>query len=104
MALIFDVTENMMIQTDDYLSPLKPPPGFKTVAAWWAEREPEALELLADPVATFYGDAEKLQTICEARSLPFHWVMAPPVFNRVGLAEARAFPVELLAEFYPANP
>lgn len=80
------------------------PPGYSTVPAWWAQREAEALPLLEEPVKTFFADAEKLQEICERRGRPYMWVESPPAFNRVGLAEARAFPLDLLAEFYPQSP
>lgn len=80
------------------------PEGFDTIAHWWATEEAEALDLLRDPLATFYADTEALQTFCEERGLPFQWVPACKSFRAVGLDKQRAFPMGLIAAFYPANP
>lgn len=80
------------------------PEGYDTVSHWWASMEAEALELLSDPLATFYRASEDLQTLCEERGLDFYWVPAAPAFQAVGLQSARAFPKTLLTEFYPTNP
>jgi hypothetical protein len=80
------------------------PEGYDTVPHWWATMEPEALEGLRDPIATFYNDAEALQTISEKRGIDFFWLAAGRAYREIGLFTVRAFPLWLLAEFYPLNP
>lgn len=80
------------------------PAGFLTVLAFWRKYEEEALLMLLDPVGTHFRDAEDLQTLCERRGLPVHYIAAPAELAAMGIHEMRAFPKTILHEFYPANP
>ncbi len=91
------------LQSEDYES-VDVPEGFDTVGHWWTTKEAEAVDLLRDPLATFYADSERLQTISEERGLDYEWVTAGRAFQAVGIDRVRAFQLALLSEFYPANP
>jgi hypothetical protein len=66
--------------------------------------ETEAVSLLDDPLLTFYADANNLERESFDIGIEPEWVTAPRAFRKLGLPEVRAFPVELLEEFYPAMP
>ena len=90
------------LKPEDYESEV--PEGFDTVGHWWTTREAEALDMLSDPLGTFYADTERLQTISEQRGTEYKWVNAGRAYKAVGIDRVRAFPIALLTEFYPTNP
>jgi hypothetical protein len=92
-----DVEPNELISPDT-------PEGYETVAGWWATREEAALDLLDDPIATIFADEELVITIADKQGILWKWCRAPAAFERMGFKVAKAFPVELLQQFYPLNP
>ncbi len=91
------------VEPDELISP-DTPEGYETVAGWWATREEAALEMLSDPVSTLFSDEELIITIADKLGIRWKWCVAPPAFQRMGFKAAKAFPVDLLQQFYPLNP
>lgn len=81
------------------------PVGYQTIPGWWATKMAEAWEFLGDPLETFKKDADKLSRQLEETGdgSKVLWLPAPIAFKRIGREGIRAFPIDLLADFYPAN-
>lgn len=101
---LFGVKELPREVEPDHLVSTDVPEGYETVAGWWATRETAALEDLMDPVATLFEDEEQIITIADARGILWKWCTAPAAFQAMGFRTAKAFPLELLQQFYPLNP
>jgi hypothetical protein len=91
------------VEPDQLVSP-DLPNGYETVAGWWATRETAALEMLSDPIATLFEDEEHLITIADKLEVLWKWVTAPPAFQAMGFKVSKAFPLDLLQQFYPLHP
>jgi hypothetical protein len=104
MRHLFGVIELPTEVEPDELVSHDAPEGYETVAGWWATREEAALEMLGDPIATMFSDEEMIITIADARGILWKWCTAPAAFQRMGFKVSKAFPLELLQQFYPLNP
>jgi hypothetical protein len=91
------------VEPDELISP-DTPEGYETVAGWWATREAAALEMLSDPIATIYADEQEMITRADQRGILWKWCTAPTAHQRMGFKISRAFPLEMLQQFYPLNP
>lgn len=104
MRDIFGVTTPPTeVEPDQLVSP-DTPPGYETIAGWWATREAAALEMLSDPITTIFEDEEALITIADQRGILWKWCTAPTALQRMGFTVSKSFPVELVQQFYPLNP
>jgi hypothetical protein len=93
-----------IVPLDDLRCSATLPTGYMTVGDWWAANEPDTLELMPDPVCVLAEDADRLVAICENRGLNYMQVAPTRLARQLGFPHSRAFPVELLNEFYPINP
>jgi hypothetical protein len=104
MRHLFGVTELPTEVEPDQLVSSDVPEGYETVAGWWATRETAALEMLSDPIATLFDDEEHLITIADKLNIPWKWVPAPAAYQAMGFKISKAFPLDLLQQFYPLHP
>lgn len=104
MQRLFGVVDlPTVVQPEDLISD-DVPDGHQTVAGWWATKEKEALEMLSDPIATIFADEEEIITLADQHGILWKWCSSPPALRRLGFTTGKAFPVELLHQFYPLNP
>ena len=89
---------NQTLTVSDLVSTVVPW-GWQTVPGWWAEQEADALGLLAEPLATFEADADKLKQ----DGVPVVWTDAPPLYQSAGHNRVRAIPLASLYEMYRAR-
>lgn len=111
MSLVYDHNEQLKTDATAMSCAADPrtfmsngPSGWSTVPNWWATREQAALELLPDPLATFREDDLELQRRAALLDVPEVWVSSCAAVAATGTARERAYPLWLLAEFYPVNP
>ncbi|PBB68123.1 hypothetical protein CK228_13515 [Mesorhizobium sp. WSM4312] len=72
------------------------PVGFNTVLGYLAEVNPEALDLMGDPIADTQRDGYWLTHQASRRDIQIISVEAPAPLKAVGIEMVNAYPVELL--------
>lgn len=86
---------NAAIPPNPYASPGLPE-GFNTVLGYLAEVNPEALDLMGDPVADTQRDGYWLKHQASRRDIQIVSVEAPAPLKDVGIETVNAYPIELL--------
>ncbi|MER8418759.1 hypothetical protein [Mesorhizobium sp. M1329] len=85
------------VPSNPYTSP-EVPAGYDTVLNYLARTNPEALDLMGDPVADTQRDGFWLKHQASRRDLQITSVEAPAPLKEVGIEMVNAYPIELLRE------
>ncbi|MER8385279.1 hypothetical protein NKH14_07105 [Mesorhizobium sp. M1380] len=74
------------------------PAGYDTVLSYFARTNPEALDLMGDPIADTQRDGFWLTHQASRRDIQVISVEAPAPLKEIGIEKVNAYPLELLRE------
>ncbi|MER9605386.1 hypothetical protein [Mesorhizobium sp. M0243] len=85
------------VPSNPYASP-DVPAGYDTVLSYFAKTNPEALDLMGDPIADTQRDGFWLKHQASRRDIQIISVEAPAPLKEIGIETVNAYPLELLRE------